>query len=311
MKTWFQQHINAARLAIRRLAATPLNTLLAVLAIGIALALPAGGQMLLANAQQILGQGATQQTTKRATPRVQISLYLNVDAERGSAESLATTLSKNPAIKSVEFIDRETTLQRMRQTAGLKEVIDALPNNPFPDALVITPNDESAEALESLAAELRSLPKIDHVQLDSAWIRRLDALLKVGRTFVALLATLLGIGLIAITFNIIRLQVMTMRAEIEVSQLLGATDGYIRRPFLYFGSMLGILGGLLAWSLVLAATATLSRPISTLGELYGTPLVLTSLGQQDVLVLLAAAAGLGWVGAALSLRQHLRAPTNG
>ena len=214
-------------MAIRRLAATPLNTLLAVLAIGIALALPAGGQMLLANAQQILGQGATQQTTKRATPRVQISLYLNVDAERGSAESLATTLGK--------FIDRETTLQRMRQTAGLKEVIDALPNNPFPDALVITPNDESAEALESLAAELRSLPKIDHVQLDSAWIRRLDALLKVGRTFVALLAMLLGIGLIAITFNIIRLQVMTMRAEIEVSQLLGATDGYIRRPFLYFG----------------------------------------------------------------------------
>ena len=311
MRTWLNQHINAVRFAIRRLAATPMNTLLAVLAIGIALALPAGGQMLLANAQQIMGQGTTQGTKNRATPKVQISLYLNVGADRSSAENLTATLRTNPAIKSVDFIARETTLQRMRQTAGLKEVIDALPNNPFPDALVITPNDESAEALESLAAELRALPKIDHVQLDSAWIKRLDALLKVGRTFVALLATLLGIGLTAITFNIIRLQVMTMRAEIEVSQLLGATDGYIQRPFLYFGSLLGIFGGLLAWCLVLAATATLRGPINALGELYGTSLSLSSLGQQDVLVLLAAATGLGWVGAALSLRQHLSAPANG
>ena len=310
MRTWLNQHISAARFAVRRLAATPMNTLLAVLAIGIALALPAGGQMLLANVQQ-MGQGTTQGAKNRATPKVQISLYLNVDAERSSAENLAATLGKNPAIKSVDFIARETTLQRMRQAAGLKDVIDALPSNPFPDALVITPNDESAEAIESLAAELRALPKVDHVQLDSAWIKRLDALLKVGRTFVALLATLLGIGLIAITFNIIRLQVMTMRAEIEVSQLLGATDGYIQRPFLYFGSLLGILGGMLAWCLVLAATATLRGPISALGELYGTSLSLASLSQQDVLILLAAAAGLGWIGAALSLRQHLRTPTNG
>lgn len=311
MRTWLSQHISAARLAIRRLVATPMNTLLAVLAIGTALALPAGGQMLLANAQQIMGQDATQGTKNRATPTVQISLYLNVDTERGNAEALAATLGKNPAIKSVEFIARETTLQRMRQTTGLKEVIDALPSNPFPDALIVTPSDESAEAIELLATELRALPKVDHVQLDSAWIKRLDALLKVGRTFVALLAALLGIGLIAITFNIIRLQVMTMRAEIEVSQLLGATDGYIQRPFLYFGSLLSLLGGMLAWCVVLAATAILRGPISALGELYGTPLNLASLGQQDVLILLAAAAGLGWIGAALSLRQHLRAPTNG
>ena len=307
MRTWLNQHIRAARLALRRLAATPMNTLLAVLAIGIALALPAGGQMMLANAQQMMGQGAA----RRATPAVQVSVYLNLETERSNAENLATTLRTNSAIKSVDFIAREATLQRMRQAAGLKDVIDALPSNPFPDALVITPNDESAEAIESLASELRALPKVDHVQLDSAWIKRLDALLKVGRTFVALLATLLGVGLIAITFNIIRLQVMTMRAEIEVSQLLGATDGYIQRPFLYFGSLLGFLGGTLGWCLVIAATALLGGPVSALGELYGTPLSLTSLGHQEVLILLTVTTGLGWAGAALSLRQHLRAATNG
>jgi cell division transport system permease protein len=310
MRTWLNQHVSAARFAQRRLTATPLNTLLAVLAIGIALALPAGGQMLLANIQH-MGQKIGQGTKHYATSSAQISLYLNVGAERSSAEHLAEVLGKHPAVKSVDFIDRETTLQRMRQAAGLKDVIDALPANPFPDALVITPKDDSAEAIEALAAEMRALPKVDHVQLDSTWIKRLDALLKVGRMVVALLGSLLGIGLVAITFNIIRLQVMTMRAEIEVSQLLGATDGYIQRPFLYFGGLLGLLGGLLAWCLVLIATALLRAPVSALSELYGTPLSFASVDPADGLLLLAAATALGWVGAALSLRQYLRAATNG
>ena len=302
MRTWLNHHLSAARFAIRRLAATPVNTLLAVLAIGVALALPAGGQMLLANAQQM---------ARPATTKPQISLYLTIDAERASASHLVEALTRNPAIKSVELLARETTLQRMRQSPGLNDVIDALPSNPFPDALVITPKDESAGAIETLASELRALPKVEHVQLDSAWIKRLDALLKLGRTGVTLLALLLGVGLIAITFNIIRLQVMTMRAEIEVSQLLGATDSYIRRPFLYFGGLLGLFGGLLAWVLVLAVTSFLRGPVGELGELYGTPLALASLGQQDVLILLAVAALLGWTGAALSLRQYLSAPANG
>ena len=302
MRTWLHHHQLAAGSAIQRLMAAPLNTLLAVLAIGVALALPAGGQMLLANAAQL---------AHHATAKPQISIFLAVDAERSSAVHLVEILNKNPAIKSVELLAREDSLQRMRQSPGLKEVIDALPGNPLPDALVITPKDDNSAAIETLATELRTLPKVEHVQLDSAWIKRLDALLKLGRTGVSLLALLLGVGLIAITFNIIRLQVMTMRAEIEVSQLLGATDGYIRRPFLYFGGLLGFLGGLLAWVLVLAATGLLRGPLAELGELYGTPLSLASLGQQDVLLLLATAALLGWTGALLSLRQYLSAPANG
>ncbi len=295
-------HLAAGRFALRRLSMTPVNTMLAVLAIGIALALPAGGQMLLSNLRQIAHHNAT---------KPQISLYLSLNADRDSATNVLANLTKHPAVGSAELLPREATLKRMRQSPGLKDVIDALPGNPFPDALVITPKDDGAEAMELFAAELRTWPKVEHVQLDSAWVKRIDALLKVGRTGVVMLGSLLAIGLIAITFNVIRLQVMTMRAEIEVSQLLGATDGYIRRPFLYFGSFLGIFGGVFAWGLVSIATETVRTPVSELTDLYGVQLVLTGLGGQDVVFLIVGAALLGWLGAALSLRQHLSAPANG
>lgn len=301
MRVWINHHLTAARFALRRLASAPVNTLLAIIAIGIALALPAGGQMLLSNLRQISHHSAS---------KPQISLYMSMDADRTAATNLLSSLAKRAGVKSVELLPREETLKRMRQSPGLKEVIDALPSNPFPDALVISPTDDSPEAMEILAGELRVMPKVDHVQLDSAWVKRIDALLKIGRAGIALLALLLGVGLIAITFNVIRLQVMAMRAEIEVSQLLGATNGYIRRPFLYFGGFLGVFGGLLAWTLVLGTTALIRGPVSELTELYGVPLVLADLGQRDVAILLGGAALLGWLGAALSMRQHIDAPAS-
>lgn len=298
MITWLGHHLSAARLAGRRLAASPINTLLAVVAIGVALALPAGGQMLLGNILQL---------AHSAAPKPQISLFMQLDAERKAADLVAKTLEKHPAIKSTQFLTKEETLERMKESAGLKDVIEALSRNPFPNAFIVIPVNDGADAMEKLAAELRKLPKVEHVQLDSAWIRRLDALLKLGRTGVALLALLLGAGLVAITFNIIRLQVLTQRAEVELSQLLGATDGFIRRPFLYFGTLLGIAGGLVAWLLVAGTTVLLRSPLSELIELYGLQLSLSGLNPIDSLVLFALAAFLGWVGAALSLRQHLHA----
>jgi cell division transport system permease protein len=137
-------------------------------------------------------------------------------------------------------------------------------------------------------------------------VRRLDALLKLGRTAVLLLGALLGTGLIAISFSIIRIQVLTHKAEIEVSQLLGATDGFIQRPFLYYGFLLGLGGGIMAWLLVSAAALWLRTPLGELVRLYDLTLVLQSLDLRDSALLLGFAAGLGWLGAMISLRQHLR-----
>lgn len=297
MKVWLTQHREAAWLALRRLAAAPVNSLLSLLAIGVALALPAGGQMLLANALHLAG-------TTSAVP--QISLFMAAGSERRAATEIESRLSRYGGVKQVSFLAREDTLARMKTHPGLRDVIEALPANPFPDAFVVTATDDSPEAMEKLAIEFRQWPKVEHVQLDSAWVRRLDALLKLGRTAVLLLGALLGAGLIAISFSIIRMQILTQRAEIEVSQLLGATDGFIQRPFLYHGVVLGLGGGIVAWLLVGAAALWLRAPLGELVRLYDLSLVLQPLDPRDSVLLLGFAAALGWLGAMISLRQHLR-----
>lgn len=296
MRGWLNQHADALRIAVRRLAASPVNTLLSLLAIGIALALPAGGQMLLANAMQL---------ARNAAPTPQISLFMDVGADRRAAKDVEMKLKGHSGVRSLRFIAREDTLARMKASEGLGDVIDALPKNPFPDAFAVLPADDRPEAMERLAAEFRKLPKVVHVQLDSDWVRRLDALLRIGRTGVVLLALLLGVGLVAITFNTIRLQVMAGRAEIELARLLGATDAFIRRPFHYFGVLLGLAGGGLAWLIVATAAWWLREPIGELARLYSLDFSLRPLALLDSIALLGAAAILGWLGAGLSLRQHL------
>lgn len=297
MKVWLIHHRDALFLALRRLTAMPLNLLLSLLAMGIALALPAGGQMLLANALHLAGDTA---------PRPQISLFLALDADRRAVQDIESKLRSHAGVKSVRFISREETLTRMKKNEGLNDVIEALPRNPFPDVFVVQPVNDGPDAMEQLAAELGKLPKVEHAQLDSEWVRRLDALLNLARTGVALLALLLGIGLVAITFNTIRLQVLTGRAEIEVSRLLGATDGFIRRPFQYFGLIQGLLGGAVAWLIVAGVTLWLRGPVDAMARAYGVAFTLMPLGAANSAALLLAAAGLGWLGASLSLRQHLK-----
>jgi cell division transport system permease protein len=296
MMVWLDQHRAAARLAMRRLSAAPLNSLLYLLAIGVALALPAGGQMLLANVLSLAG-------TTSAAP--QISIFMASGADRGMAAEIESRLKKRSDVKRIQFLPREETLARMKTSPGLREVIEALPANPFPDAFVLTAADERPEVMEQLAVEFRQWPRVEHVQLDSAWVRRLDALLKLGRTAVLVLGALLSAGLIAISFSIIRMQVLTHRTEIEVSRLLGATDSFIRRPFLYYGLLLGLGGGIVAWLVVGAAALWLRAPLGELVRLYDLTLVLQSLDARDSALLLAFAAGLGWLGALISLRQHL------
>ena len=297
MNALIHQHGMALRLALRRLAATPLGTLASLLAIGIALALPATGQMLMSNAARLIGS---------SNPSPEISVFMALDAERSATLAVESRLRSHQGVKSVERITREQTLARMSKTEGLGDVIAALPRNPFPDALIVTPHASRAEDMETLAAGFRTLPGVEEVQLDSAWLHRLDALLGVGRIMVRLLALLLGIGLIAVTFSTIRLQVLAHAAEIEVSRLLGATDAFMRRPFHYLGLLQGLLGGVIGWLIVLALAQMLRDPLAELAALYGMEFRLAAPGPEEVALLFGLAALLGWLGAALSVRQHLK-----
>ncbi|MBK9018713.1 MAG: ABC transporter permease [Sulfuritalea sp.] len=296
MKVWLLHHRDAALLAWRRLFVVPLNSLLFVIAIGVALALPAGGQMLLANARQLTGAVS-------ATP--QISIFMAANADRAAANEIGSRLGKAAGVRHARFVPREDTLSRMKANPGLRDAIEVLPGNPFPDAFVVSVDDERPESMERLAAEFRRWAGVEHVQLDSAWVRRLEALIGLGRNAVILLGALLGAGLVAICFSIIRMQVLVHRAEIEVSGLLGATENFVRRPFIYHGVLLGLGGGIVALLIVTAATLWLRAPLGDLARLYDLTLNLQPLGAIDSALLLAAAGGLGWLGATISLGQHL------
>jgi cell division transport system permease protein len=152
---------------------------------------------------------------------------------------------------------------------------------------------------------VRAWPKVSHVQLDTAWAQRLEAGLKVAQVAIALLAALFAFALVAVTFNTIRLQILTRREEIEVSKLIGATDPFIRRPFLYFGTLQGVAGGVAAWLILWAGIAFLNVALADLAQLYSARFELRHLSPPDSLSLLAFSGALGWLGSWLSVNQHL------
>lgn len=297
---WLTVQRRALLLALRRLAAAPLNTLLSILGIGIVLALPAGGYVLLGHVAK-LAQGGS------ATP--QLTVFLAGDTERRAAQVVEARLKALPEVGKTQFLAREDTLARMKSTSGLADVIGALPKNPFPDAIVVTPATDAPAAIDALAAMLRNAREwreIEHMQVDADWARRLAAFARLAKTGVLLLGGLLGIGLLAIVFNTIRLQALTRRDEVEVSRLLGATDGFIRRPFLWHGGLLGFAGGMVAWLIVAGTMLWLRLPVAELASLYGIDLLLALPGLPETSALFGAATLLGWLGAWLSIGQHLK-----
>ncbi|NLF53028.1 MAG: ABC transporter permease [Thauera phenolivorans] len=295
MTHWLYLHLRAIAHAVRRLAGQPLGTLLSALVVGIALSLPAGGLLLLDNVAG-MARGLS------GTP--EISLFLELDAGEAEVAAIERRLKDEAALASYRFVPRDEALAQLERS-GLGDVLGGLTGNPLPHAFVATPASEDPAMFERLAAEMQTWPRVAHVQLDSAWVKRLHALLELGRSAVLMLAGLLGLALVIVTFNTIRLQILTQRQEIEVSRLLGATDRFIRRPFYWFGGLQGLLGGGVALGTVWLGVRALAQPVAALAESYGAVFAITGPGPQESLAVLAFAAFLGWLGAAISVRRHL------
>lgn len=296
MTAWFAQHLRGFTATLARLAGTPFGSALNILVIGIALSLPVGLYVVIDNLQ-----GSSQQFA--AEP--QVSAFMALDASRAEVAQTEARLKQNPRVQQFRFVPRDQALQDLRQSSELADVVDSLPQNPLPDAFIINAKDSTPQSLEALRDEIRQWPRVAHVQLDAAWARRLDAALRLGRLLVAILGTLLALALIAVTFNIIRLQVLTQRDEIEVIKLIGATDAFIRRPFLYFGALQGCAGGIVAWLIVSGGVYLLNRNLGELSHVYASLIQLKYLTPGDSLILLVFPAALGWFGAWLSVGRHL------
>jgi cell division transport system permease protein len=285
MRAWLRQHRQALARAAARVGL--LNTLV----IGVALALPTGGYALLESLRALTG---------RLSLEPQIALFL--DAKRTDVDALAARIKRDPRVLGLRFVPREEALREIGGVQGVTELVAALGRNPLPDGFVVSAANES---VEPLAAELAKLPGVAHVQADALWARRLASLARLGRAALWLLAGLLGAALVAVTFNTIRLQILTQREEIEVSKLLGATDAFVRRPFYYAGLLQGLAGGAIALGLVYVSLALLNRQVAPLAATYGSDFRLAFLSGGDALAVLALAGVLGWLGAHLSIGRHL------
>jgi len=296
IRAWITQHAFVLLRTLKRLFSTPMTSLLSIIVIGIALSLPTGIYILMKNVQSAAGQ---------AVDLPQMSLFLKHNLTPQDLAHIRQRLEGNPRIVSFQYVSKEAALYQLQQSSGLTDITTHLSRNPLPDAFILHTQASPPESLEQLHQDMQKWPGIEHVQFDSAWIERLNELLKLGRFVVLMLAILLSTAIIAIMFNTIRLQILTQQDEIEISKLIGATDSFIRRPFLYFGTLQGLFSGVTAWVIIAFFIEKLNEELIGLARLYQIDLHLQHLSADDSLSLLFFSAWLGWLGARISVASHL------
>lgn len=298
--TWLGHHAYSLVASFGRLAHKPWASVLTIGVIAVALALPLGLGAALANVERFAGD--VQQARR-------IRVYLRTDVDDTRARAVAQSLRGRADIAAVKLRTPEQGLAELRASSGLGDAIDTLGDNPLPYLLVVTPTGDEAV----LARSLQQLPTADIVQHDAAWRERLDGWLRFGARLAWVLALLLGLGALLVVGNTVRLDIQSRRDEIEVLQLLGATDGFIRRPFLYLGGCYGALAGILALALLTAGDWALRAPLADLSSSYGSDFALRGFGLAQMLVIVLGAGVLGWLGAwtvtGHYLRQTRPAPT--
>jgi cell division transport system permease protein len=302
MSPWIRHHRFAIGAALSHLRKAPGSFLFNVLVVAVALALPFAGLTLLDNVRPMSGQLSVDP---------EVSLFVKPEASRADAQALEpqlrTILEGSQA--SIVFVPRERALADLKERSGLSAALDTLGDNPLPDSYVMKLEGFSTNAdaarIDGIVEQMGALPQVDTVQVDSAWVKRLAALLGILRLALLLLALTLGVVVIAVVFNTIRLQVLTQRDEIAVSKLLGATDNFIHRPFYYTGALLGVCAGAVALGAVTLALQPLNAAIAEFARLYASEFQLAPLGLLELVGLLAVSSGLGLIGAMLSVQRHL------
>ncbi|MBS0379397.1 MAG: cell division protein FtsX [Proteobacteria bacterium] len=285
--------------ALGRLARAPLASFLTVLVIALALTLPGALKLLVSNAQAATGNFAS---------AVDLSVFLKTDVPLAKAQQLAQSAQQRPDVAQVTLIPADKGLEDFRTYSGFGDALAALKDNPLPHVLHVRPKAEaqSSAALESLRHYFAAWPEVDLVQVDAEWVMRFNAILEVLRRVLVIAGALFALGVLAVIGNTIRLEIQGRRAEIEVTKLVGGSNAFVRRPFLYTGVLYGLGGALLAWGILALAVLVLREPVATLAHLYGSRYTLMGLAPEDVGVLLGAGAVLGFLGAWISAARHLR-----
>jgi len=300
INAYFARHAQVLVGSLGRIVHQPFATLMTMGVIAVALALPLFLSLLLQNARIATGGW---------NEAYDLSVYMDKRAGAARVQSLAKQLKGRGDVAAVRVITADQALAEFRSDSGFGKALDALSENPLPDTLVVTPTltASTPQGTETLKNAIAGLSDVQTVQIDTEWVKRLRAILELLRRVVMLTGVLLGVGIVLIISNTIRLDILNRRAEIEVMKLVGASDGFTRRPFLYSGFWYGLGGGLLALALVAIASVVLARPVAQLAFLYGSDFRLQGLKLVSGLGVLMIAAGLSWIGSWLAATRHIRA----
>lgn len=294
---WVAHHGYSVVASLGRLLRRPGATLLTVGVMALALALPLGLWVLLQNLQPLAGQVQSSR---------EVALFLNPDVDSARAQAIEKTLSAREDVQSVELVTPEQALTQMRQRDDLAAAIDALGADTaqaaLPNVLRLVPKGDE----QALVTAVQALPEVAQVQYDARWRQRLHAWLQLGQRLAQVLMLTLGLGALLVVGNTVRLDVLSRREEIDVLQLLGASDGFVRRPFLYLGAWYGVLAGGIALGVLALVRLALQAPLATLAERYGSAFALHGLPPAQAFAVVVGAGLLGWLGASLVTGHHLR-----
>jgi len=299
INTWLARHAQTLLGSLGRIVQHPVATLMTMAVIAVALALPLFLDVFLQNLRT---------ATSDWNQAFDISVYLDKQVPAARAQALAKEFRGRPDVANVRVITADEALTQFKAGSGFGHALDALTDNPLPDTLIVTPAlaASTPEGTETLKQVLSAATGVQTVQIDTDWVKRLVALLDIMRRIVQLTGGLLALSVMLVIGNTIRLDILNRRAEIEVMKLVGATDGFARRPFLYSGVWYGLGGGLLALILVSLAVVLLAQPVARLAALYGSQFRLRGLGFGVSVTILVVSVALGWLGSWLAATRHIK-----
>lgn len=300
MKTWLRQHRYALGVTLRRLALQPFSALANILVLALALSVPLLGIALLQSAQPIVAGLST---------GPQVTIFLQPNAPASAAPELAARLEREYAddIATTQVITRDQALARLRQHPTWSDALAALPSNPLPDAVIVSlSGTDFAQRVSQLRTQWASWPHVDNIQLDSAWVRRLQALLQFAEIGLLMLAAGVAIVVLATVFNTVRMQALSQREEITVARLVGATESFVRRPFLYLGALMVGVAGLLAVGICHLALYPLNNAVLILSRSYGSDFILRMAAPTVLIAFILIFALLGALSALWSVSRNTR-----
>lgn len=296
MKQWLNQHLQAIRLVLSRIRNNLLTTFIMFCVMGVTLCLPGILYVVVDNLNQLAGGIENE-------PK--ISLFLKLDIQPDAVAAIEQQLAHQTEVARYEFVSKDKAWQQLQISTGTAAVANNLEKNPLPDAYFVQPKSSDPAAVEHLQQQMQQWPGVELAQVDANWVKRLYALLELGKKTILVLAAILGFAMIAIIGNTIRLQIVTQREEIEVSKLIGATDRFIRRPFLYAGAFYGLGGGIAAWAILVGVIGLFNYSVAEVSTLYASNFRLGFPAFGVTATIIASAVILGLLGSYLAVSRSL------